>query len=223
MLLAIDTATRKIGLALYDGVQVLHEVALASPFRHTIDLAPAVQAALTGADLTMNDVQALGVAIGPGSFTGLRIGAAFAKGLALARGLALIGIPTHDILAHAQPPGDAARLAAVIQAGRGRLAVAGYARAGEGWAADGPARLVTPEELAKDIRTPTLVCGELDDETRKLLGRKRKNVTLASPAASLRRAGHLAELAWARWQAGKADDPRALSPVYIRTLEETAG
>jgi tRNA threonylcarbamoyladenosine biosynthesis protein TsaB len=221
MLLALDTATSKIGLALYDGHQVLHEAALASPLRHTTDLAPAVHAALEGAGVLLEEVQAVGLAIGPGSFTGLRIGAAFAKGLALARGLALIGVPTHDILARAQPTAGAERLAAVIQAGRGRLAVAWYVGSGDGWKAEGVARLYSPEDLAREIKRPTLVSGELDEETRKLLGRKRKNVVLAGPAASLRRAGHLAELAWERWHASRTDDPRTLTPLYIRRLEET--
>ncbi|TAK13028.1 MAG: tRNA (adenosine(37)-N6)-threonylcarbamoyltransferase complex dimerization subunit type 1 TsaB [Anaerolineae bacterium] len=219
MLLAIDTATRRVGLALYDGAQVLHEVTLASPSRHTVDLAPAVERALAGT-AGLGDLRAVAVALGPGSFTGLRIGVAFAKGLALARHLPLVGIPTHDILAHAQPLGGEERLAAVIEAGRGRLAVAWYIP-GEGrWVADGSPQLLTPEDLSKEIRTPTRVCGDLDEDTRKLLSRKRKNVLLVSPAASLRRAGHLAELAWERWQAGHTDDPATLAPVYIRTNED---
>lgn len=219
MLLAIDTATRRVGLALYDGAQVLHEVTLASPSRHTVDLAPAVERALAGT-AGLGALSGIAVALGPGSFTGLRIGMAFAKGLAEARALPLVGIPTHDILAHAQPVGVEERLAAVIEAGRGRLAVRWYILAVGGWQAEGEPQLLTPEGLGKEIRNPTLVCGDLGEETRKLLGRKRKNVSLAPPAASLRRAGFLAELGWARLQAGDVDDPATLAPVYLRTNED---
>lgn len=220
MLLAIDTATRQVGLALYDGAEVRHEVLLAGAARHTVALAPALEAALTGLELQPASLQAIGVALGPGSFTGLRIGLAFAKGLALAGGLPLLGIPTHDILAGSQPGGADTRLAAVVSAGRGRLAVRWYTGAEDGWQAEGEPQLLTPEELSKEIRTPTWVCGDLDDETRKLLARKRKNVSLASPAASARRTGYLAELAWARWQNGERDDPATLAPLYLRTNQD---
>ncbi len=220
MLLALDTATQQVGLALYDGAEVRHEVLLAGAARHTVALAPAVEQALANAGLTMADIAAVGVALGPGSFTGLRIGLALAKGLALTRGLPLLGIPTHDILAAGQPLNAGERLAAVVSAGRGRLAVRWYAAAEAGWQAEGEAQLLTAEELNKEIRSPTRVCGDLNDDTRKLLARKRKNVTLASPAASLRRAGYLAELAWARWQNNERDDPTTLAPIYLRTNQD---
>jgi tRNA threonylcarbamoyladenosine biosynthesis protein TsaB len=73
----------------------------------------------------MDDVRALGVALGPGSFTSLRVGLSLSKGLALSRHIPLIGIPTLDIPAAAQP---ASKLPCwlSIQAGRGRLAVGWY-------------------------------------------------------------------------------------------------
>ena len=66
---------------------------------------------------------------------------------------------------------------------------------------------------------PTLVCGELDKETLKILNRKRKNVFIVSPASGLRRPAFLAEIAWARWQAGETDDPALLAPNYLQTGE----
>ena len=101
MLLAIDTATRKIGIALYDGVQVLHEAVWQSPYRHTVELAPAIQAALDSAKSTVEDLEAVGLTIGPGSYTGLRIGAAVAKGLAFSQNLDLVAVSTFDVLAAA--------------------------------------------------------------------------------------------------------------------------
>ena len=103
MLLAVDTSTAQVGLAVYDGVQVISEYAWRSGQRHTVELAPAVFELLKRCGLTMDDVRALGVALGPGSFTSLRVGLSLVKGFALARDLPLIGIPTLDILATAQP------------------------------------------------------------------------------------------------------------------------
>jgi hypothetical protein len=84
MLLAIDTSTAQIGLALYDGVQVPGELVWRSGLHHTQELAPALAELLRQVELEMDAVTALGVALGPGSFTSLRVGLAFAKGLVLA-------------------------------------------------------------------------------------------------------------------------------------------
>ena len=99
MLLALDTSTAQIGLALYDGSQVIGELFWYSHAHHTVELAPALVGLLARTDVKMNEIKALGVALGPGSFTSLRVGLALAKGLALARHLAMIGIPTLDFLA----------------------------------------------------------------------------------------------------------------------------
>jgi tRNA threonylcarbamoyladenosine biosynthesis protein TsaB len=215
MLLAIDTSTAQIGLALYDGTSVPGEMVWQSPLHHTEHLAPALAGLLERVGVGIDSVKALGVAIGPGSFTSLRVGLAFVKGLALARHLPLIGVPTLDIVA-ASVPFSTRKLAAVVQAGRGRLAVGWYIPAeGGGWQSDGTALTTTAEELEKTISTPVIICGELTPEERQILARKFKNVTLASPARCVRRPGVLAEIAWTRWLAGKTDAAAALAPIYL--------
>lgn len=240
MLLALDTSTRAVGLALYDGAQVLSEAVWTSHDHHTVELAPAVAEMLEKCEVSVQDLGALAVALGPGSFTGLRIGLALAKGIALVRRIPIIGIPTLDVLAAAQPVREL-NLAAVLRAGRGRLAT-GWYQAGPGsgeeqpdgkesrgakgplsWQPSGKIEVFTPEELLQRIQTPTLVCGELTEDERRLLGRKRKNVILASPAHSLRRPGFLAELGWQRWQLGQIDNPAALSPIYLHYNEPIPG
>jgi tRNA threonylcarbamoyladenosine biosynthesis protein TsaB len=216
MLLALDTSTRAVGVALYDGTQVLSESLWISQDHHTVDLAPAVAAALSRPGAQVADLQALAVAIGPGSFTGLRIGLALAKGLALAHHLPLIGIPTLDVLAQAQPVRDLP-LAAVLRAGRNRLAVGWYHVVHDAWKSGGKIEVMTAADLAQAIQKPTQVCGELTDEERRLLARKRKNVLLSSPAQSARRPAFLAEIGWQRWQAGQVDDPATVAPIYLHT------
>lgn len=223
MLLAIDTATRKIGIALYDGVQVLHESVWQSPYRHTVELTPAINQALVGAGLKITDLEVIGMTIGPGSYTGLRIGTAVAKGLALSRGMDLVAVSTFQPLAAAFPPNPEWKMAVVLEAGRGRLAVGWYEVQDSTWQPADEPELFTPEELSKKIRVPTLVCGEMDQQLRKLLGRKHKNVILATPAQSLRRPAYLAELAWERWQQGDLSDPETVAPIYLQTTENIPG
>jgi tRNA threonylcarbamoyladenosine biosynthesis protein TsaB len=214
MLLAIDTSTRFIGVALYDGTRVVYEAVWNSNNYHTVELAPTVSEALTRAGYFPSDLRAIGVAIGPGSFTSLRVGLAFAKGLALTTRVPLIGIPTLDVIAKAQPT-DEMPLAAVIQAGRGRLAVGWYHVISDSWRSSGEVSVMDPKGLVAQIRKPTVICGELNENTRRLLRRKYKNAILASPAQSLRRPSFLAELAWGQWENGQIDDPAALSPIYL--------
>ena len=218
MLLAVDTCTAQVGLALYDGAQVIAEYTWRSSQRHTVELAPAVSELLTRCGLTMEDMRALGVALGPGSFTSLRVGLALVKGLALSRHLPLIGIPTLDILASAQPASKLP-LAVAIQAGRGRFALGWYKSSRHGWQAKGQARVVTIEALIDEAESPSIVCGEFTAEDRQRLIEKNENIHLVSPAGSVRRPALLAELAWARWQANSVDDEATLAPIYLHVAE----
>ena len=218
MLLAVDSSTAQVGLAFYDGAQVLAEATWTSGQHHTVELAPALAGLFSRCSLTMEGVNALGVALGPGSFTSLRAGLALVKGLALARHLPVMGVPTLDIIAAAQPPSKLP-LAAVIQAGRGRLAIGWYKSTKSGWQAQGEARVGTADSLADEIESPTQVTGELSTEDRQRLARKRVNAVLASPAQSVRRPAVLAELAWARWQGGNMDEVASLAPIYLYVSE----
>ncbi len=221
MLLAVDTSTRAMGVALYDGNRVLSEMTWISKNHHTIELAPTVDQALTHIGAQVGDLQALGVAIGPGSFTGLRIGLALAKGLALSHRLPVVGIPTLDVVAAALPVPRGSKLAAVLEAGRRRLAICWY-RAKEGeWQNDGDLQNLTIEEFVETITTPTLVCGELSGEARERLSQTKS--IIPSPVRCVRRPAVLAELAWKRWQADDVDDPASLKPIYLHHGEPIPG
>ncbi|MEX2162087.1 MAG: tRNA (adenosine(37)-N6)-threonylcarbamoyltransferase complex dimerization subunit type 1 TsaB [Anaerolineales bacterium] len=220
-LLAIDSSTRSSGLALYDGIRVRYEGTWTGQDYHGVDLAPAIQQALDQTGIKANELKAVAVAIGPGSYTGLRIGLALAKGLAFSNRLNLLAVPSLDIAAAGQPV-QALPLIAVLQAGRGRLAVGRYKVKKDRWQADGQPALMTAEQLVESINHPTLICGELEEEDRGVLGRKYKNAMLQSPAWSLRRPAILAELAWARWQAGDMDEAKGLVPIYLQAGDAVA-
>lgn len=215
MLLAIDTSTRMVSIALYDGARVHSEMSWISRSYHTVELAPAVSDMLNKTGVEPSELSAIGVAIGPGSFTALRIGLALAKGLAFSEHIPLIGIPTFDALAASQPVNKDMRLAAILEAGRKRIAIGWYQAQEAKWQSTGELENMTLEEFADNIHQPTLVCGELNADARQRLGRKYKNVHLASPAQSMRRSAFLAELAWDRWQAGDTDNIALLSPIYL--------
>jgi tRNA threonylcarbamoyladenosine biosynthesis protein TsaB len=218
MLLAVDTSTSWIGLALYDGDRILCEMNWQSRSHHTVELSPGIQELLTRCGVRAADIQALGVATGPGSFTSLRIGLALVKGMALALRIPVVGIPTLDVLAAAQPVRET-QMAAVLQAGRSRLGVVWYEAKENAWHSRGEPIITTAEELVLQLNKPTLVVGELNAAERQILARRRKNAIVAGPAQSLRRPSYLAEMAWNRWQANQVDDVIALSPIYLHVAE----
>jgi tRNA threonylcarbamoyladenosine biosynthesis protein TsaB len=220
MLLAIDTATHATGVCLADGAQVLAEHIWHSGRYHTVELAPEVAVLLQRNHVDLSDLEAVAVASGPGSYTGLRIGMALAKGIALAQRIPLIGVPTLDILAAAQPAADSPLLALIV-AGRGRFAAVWYKWGAQGWKADSDPENWGWDELVSHLDQPSIVCGELDASQRTKLN-KMSQVTLASPAMSVRRPGFLAELAFKRLKAGKLPETAKLTPTYLGDVESKA-
>ncbi len=219
MLLALDTATRVISLALHDGDRLIAESSWQTANHHSVELAPAIDAMLSRAGIEAAGLRAVAVALGPGSFTGLRIGLGLAKGMAIALGMALIGVPTLEILAAAQPPFDGT-LIAVLQAGRGRVCAQRFCREGKAWVPQGEAAILDWKTLVESIGEdePTLLSGEIDASGAARLAaasQAGRPITLAPPAQRLRRAGFLADCAWTRLNRGDTDDPYLLVPIYL--------
>ena len=119
MLLAIDTATRVASIALYNSEGVVAEMTWRSRENHTVELTAQIVRVMDLARVAKSDLKAIGIALGPGSFTGLRVGMSVAKGLAFGAQIPLLGIPTLDALAHAHA-WQSLPIWAVLAAGRGR-------------------------------------------------------------------------------------------------------
>jgi len=217
MLLAIDTSTEWIGIALFNGTNLLAEQIWRSKNYHTVELVPAIKEMLTKTQTKPGSLTGIGVALGPGSFTGLRIGLSVAKGIALGQKLAIAGIPSLEVLAAAQP-GLRRPMLAFLEVGRGRYAYARYQYKHGSWQAISDIAVDEIRAMAATIKSPTYVVGDMDAEERQILGRKWKTAKLAAPSLCLRRPAVLAELAWAKIQAGQADDAASLAPVYVHTL-----
>lgn len=217
MLVAIDTSTQMIGIALYDGAQVLAEHVWRSRNYHTVELAPAIADMLRKCQVSPRQLTGVGVALGPGSFTGLRIGLSAAKGLALARNLPIAGVPSLEILVASQP-GLRRPMIAMLEVGRGRFAWARFRYKNPRWGQITETTVDDVKTIAGTINSPVYVVGEMNAEQRQIMGRKWKTAQLAPASLCIRRPSVLAELAWDKLQVGHADDNASLSPIYVHTL-----
>src|ERR671937_1212175 len=106
MLLAIDTSTSWASVALFDGRSVLGELTWRAPRRSGDELFPMLERLLSLGDSALARVRRLAVATGPGSFTGIRVGIAAARGLARANGAEIAGVSTLDVLAFPHAAAD---------------------------------------------------------------------------------------------------------------------
>ena len=218
MLLAIDTATRMAGLALYDPAagRILGEETWYSHDNHSVELMPRVARLLDTQRLAPAGLTGLVVSLGPGSFTGLRTGLSTAKGLALALDLPLVGIPTLEVTARPHM-GQRLPVWAILQAGRGRICAAHYVRLRGHWRRQGEYLLTTVEALSDQVEDEAAIfCGEIDRrEIDVLRARLGEAALFPPPAACLRRASVLAEIGWERLERGDADDAATLQAIYL--------
>jgi tRNA threonylcarbamoyladenosine biosynthesis protein TsaB len=214
LLLALDTASQFMSLALHDGRQIRFELTWQTLNNHTTELTPAIQQALSQTRITVRDLTAIAVSQGPGSFTGLRIGMGVAKGLALARKIPLVAVPTPDIMTGGIPPFHGP-LIAVLQVGRGRVCAQRYRWNKNAWLPAAQAEITGWEKLIGTIEQETLIAGEIDEGGHALLDATERPVRIAPGALALRRAGFLAEIAWVRLDAEDTDEPASVTPIYL--------
>lgn len=216
ILLALDSASRALSLALYDGQTVLAELTWMTANNHSVELAPALNDILRLGGLTVESLSAIAVSLGPGSFNGLRIGVSTAKGLALARDLPLIGVRTLDIVAAAQPALPDGLLIAAVAAGRGRVAACTYHGVDGTWHSDENTHIADWAGVLAALpphHGPICAAGEIDPLGRVAL--EAANIRVSGAAGNLRRAGYLAEIAWLAWQAGGTFTPDSVQPFYL--------
>ncbi len=216
MQLAIDTSTETASVALWSAGEVVAELTWHSGQNHTVELLSSLVHLLHQAKVKPRDIKAIIVAKGPGSFNGLRVGMATAKGLAYSLGIPIIGISTLEAEAF-QHAKTGLPVCPIFNAGRGEVASALYQWRNGRWHRLIEEHITTIEALCPGLRGRTVFCGNIlphfEKELKERLGRR---AVVLKAAFALRRAGFLAELGWRRLEGGEVDDLASLQPLYLR-------
>ncbi|WP_094603417.1 tRNA threonylcarbamoyladenosine biosynthesis protein TsaB [Sporomusa silvacetica DSM 10669] len=214
-ILAIDTATLVSSVAIATTDTLVAELMIQTRKTHSERLMPHIASLLNMAEITQTSLKAVAVSIGPGSFTGLRIGLATAKALTYALNIPLIGVPTLAALAFSCPvPGVI--LAPMLDAQKGNVYVGLYE-----WREDAVYEIQPPRVLAfaaaqaelVKLEKPALMLGEA------AVMHKADIVHPVPPHVIMPRAGSVAVMAQVMYGQGIRHDVAALEPLYIRRSE----
>ena len=218
-ILAIETSTTLLGVALVDEQRVLGSYELLAERAHAVELPQAVTRVLKSAGIALEQVDGLAIDIGPGSFTGLRIGVAFVKALAFRLKKPVVGVPSLDVMAanllfapHLVCP--------VVDAKQKKLYAALYRTTDGRLAKQSDYHLLTVEELIPMLKDgPVLFLGDgiplYREQLAQALGER---ACFAAPDVWCPRVATLGRLGLERLHAGQKDNPSTLVPMYLHPM-----
>ncbi len=223
LILSIETSTGCGSVSLTSGTltdgSILAEYTHRPDVTHSRRLLGNIEQIMDALDLDWSQLDGIAVSVGPGSFTGLRIGMAAAKGIAMATGLPLLGISSLDGLA-AQCIGVEKQVCVVLDARKKQLYAACYKKMGE---AQAPVKVsgevsILPQQLAAEIAEPTLLAGPGSMVYKEIL--TANPLIECVPTALIQpRAAWIGFLAARELEGGNVISPASLTPSYVRGSE----
>ena len=221
-ILALETATLAGSAALLDGERLVGETLLDIALTHSERLLAMVDRLLKDCGWSVAALDGLAVSIGPGSFTGLRIGVATAKGLAFALGLPVAAVPTLDALAWNLPFAGAS-VCPVLDARKGEVYLALYR-----WNADRMERRsdylsLSPRAAVERLTPPVIVLGDGVAACRPFLADLGAGFQVAPPLSGTPSAAIVGRLGHDMLQSERAVDLDALGPMYLRPSKAEFG
>lgn len=217
MELAIDTSTRFASIALARQGESIAELTWRSERNHSVELVPSIQRLLERESSSVNNLEAIYIASGPGGFSALRVGMSAAKAMAVFLDIPLVAVGTLDI--EAEPyHGIGMPVCAVIGAGRRRLYLGDFGDPSQ------PAYdVIEHDELAMKARADSLFCGEGVSQVADLIQDAfGASAVIANAPLPTRRAGVLASLGYRMLNEGHVADAFTLEPLYLRSSQVNA-
>ncbi|MGQ0431769.1 MAG: tRNA (adenosine(37)-N6)-threonylcarbamoyltransferase complex dimerization subunit type 1 TsaB [Microthrixaceae bacterium] len=217
LILGITTSTAQVGCAIGGHEGILGAIHSSRGRRHAETLTPAVEFLCRQTRVQLSDIGAIAVDLGPGMFTGLRVGIAAGKALAHARRLPMIGVSSLDLLAFPLRHSNR-RIVCAIDAGRGELFHASYRQSPGGVQRLTEPEVATPDDLASDLvatNEELLLVGDGALRYREVLDIVTR-IELADPGMAYPQASSLVQLAHARALREDFVSPAELTPLYLR-------
>ena len=218
-LLTIDTSTSCCSVALTDGELLLGEYLLAGGKAVSSRLFDSIEHLMADCGVAMEDLGGLGVAQGPGAFTGLRVGIAAVKGLSLATGLPIAGFSSLAMLAM-NVPMSALPVCTLYDARKNEVYAGLYSTQSFLPVSVRPDAVISPESLIEWITGPTVLVGDGACRYREQLVELCGDLAIFAPLNScLPRASNGALIALSMLQRGESLSPAELLPDYLRLSE----
>jgi len=217
-ILGLDTATSCASLGIIDDDEVVAEYALYRKETLSAGLVPAIHALLAEARLDLHEIDGIAVSLGPGSFTGLRVGLSAVKGLALAVEKPVAGVPTLDALA-CNLPFTPYQICPLLDARKGEVYAALYKNGVGGHVEQlTPYQVLSPAALIERIPPQeTVFLGDGVEACRELVTQQLAEKALFAPLhLGFLRGTTVAELGRQRLARGERDDISSLVPIYVR-------
>ncbi len=215
--LALDTATARVAVAVGRDGRVLAELTVDGARRHAEELAPAIAEVVRESGIGLDRIRFVSVGIGPGLFTGLRVGVTTARTLGQVLGVPVVGIPSLDLVAHPWRRTDR-RIVALIDARRGEVFAARWTLVGDGLERHGDYTVEPPERIAAELRaagSPVRLVGDgalaYAEVFDAVPGLQRLGPEAAYPDVAA-----LVEIATARFERGEHEPPERVQPMYLR-------
>lgn len=218
--LAIETSTMAGSVALVDGDELMSEYLLNIKVTHSERLLPAIDCIMRDAKMPISEVDGFAISIGPGSFTGLRIGASTIKGLAFATNKPVVGIPTLDALAENLLFADCL-ICPILDARKREVYTALYKRDEKNKLRKLTTDLaIKPGDLLKRIQERVVFLGDGIDVYHALIREELRDLALfAPPNLRLPRAANVATRSLEEFRKNNTLDLNTFTPSYVRRSE----
>ncbi|RJQ54854.1 MAG: tRNA (adenosine(37)-N6)-threonylcarbamoyltransferase complex dimerization subunit type 1 TsaB [Nitrospiraceae bacterium] len=219
-ILAVETATIAGSVAILDDADgLVGEVRVDVKIAHAERLMPSIEWLLRSAGISINDIDAFAVSIGPGSFTGLRIGLSTVKGFSYAAGKPVVSVPTLDAFARALPFCSYV-ICPMLDARRDEVYAALYRWEGGACRKILPETVISPAELLRQINGPVVFTGDGVKIYSGLIQKIAGDRAVFAPASRMSpSASTVGEIALEKLKQGIVEDPAGLAPFYIRRSE----
>jgi tRNA threonylcarbamoyladenosine biosynthesis protein TsaB len=215
--IAIETSGRVGSIAIVDHETILAEETFQHGLQNAAQIIPIIDRLTRAQNWQPAEIEHLYISIGPGSFTGLRIGVTLAKALALATGAKSVAVPSVQVLAENAPP-DATNLIIVLDAKRDQIFTARFSRRQNQWMEEEPAHVDSLAAMLSLAPRPVHLLGEGIPYHQKFI--PTENEIIITPESSWRaRASVVAKLGMQSARQGEFADPFKLTPTYIRRPE----